>query len=294
MKLTKLVFNNYRSFGPTDTKIKISDLTAFIGHNSSGKTTVLSALQRLFGNSKITKSDFHIPLDKAPDEIIESNFYIEAYFEFFDDDNEGLKEDDYGIIQYYENFIVDQPGGNPYIVIRLDASYEKGNSPEGIIDYKYHYVVNKGTDGLKPISAHDRNKIQVIYIPAVRNPTEQLKNATGTILWRILNQINWKDSDKEKINKKIDELDKEVANQSGITVVKKVVSSQWRNYHNDSRYNEANIKFGSSDLENILKKLEVEFTPTHTEKAFKVEDLGDGLKSLFYLTLIDSLLELEN
>lgn len=294
MKLTKLVFNNYRSFGPTDTIINISDLTAFIGHNSSGKTTVLSALQKLFGNSKITKSDFHISLDKTPDEIIESSFYIEAYFEFFDEDSEGLGEDDYGIAQYFENFIVDQPGGNPYIAIRLDASYEKGSSPEGIIDHKFHYVVNKGEDGLKPIFAHDRDKIQVIYIPAVRNPSEQLKNATGTILWRILNQINWKESDKEKINKKIDELDKEVAKQSGITIVKKVVSTQWKNYHNDSRYNEANIKFGSSDLDNILKKLEVEFTPSHTEKAFKVDDLGDGLKSLFYLTLIDSLLELEN
>jgi predicted ATP-dependent endonuclease of OLD family len=294
MKLTKLVFNNYRSFGPTDTTINISDLTAFIGHNSSGKTTVLSALQKLFGNSKITKSDFHIPLDKAPDEIIESNFYIEAYFEFFDEDSEGLDEDDYGIAQYFENFIVDQPGGNPYIVIRLDASYVKGSSPEGILDYKFHYVVNKGEDGLKPISAHDRDKIQVIYIPAVRNPSEQLKNATGTILWRILNQINWSESDKEKIDKKIDELDQEVAKQSGITIVKKVVSTQWKNYHSDSRYSEANIKFGSSDLDNILRKLEVEFTPSHTEKAFKVDDLGDGLKSLFYLTLIDSLLELEN
>lgn len=294
MKLTKLIFNNYRSFGPTDTTINISDLTAFIGHNSSGKTTVLSALQKLFGNSKVTKSDFHIPLDKTPDEILDSNFYIEAYFEFFDEDSEGIEEDDYGVAQYFENFIVDQPGGNPYIVIRLDASYEKGSSPEGIIDYKYHYVVDKGEDGLKPISAHDRDKIKVIYIPAVRNPSEQLKNATGTILWRILKQINWKESDKEQINEKIDELDKEVAKQSGLAIVKKIVSSQWKNYHSDSRYNEANIKFGSSDLDVILKKLEVEFTPSHTEKAFKVDDLGDGLKSLFYLTLIDSLLELES
>ncbi|HHP1052949.1 ATP-dependent nuclease [Bacillus thuringiensis] len=294
MKLTKLIFNNYRSFGQNDTAINISDLTAFIGHNSSGKTTILSALQKLFGNSKIIKSDFHIPLDKTPDEILNSKFYIEAYFEFFDGDDEGLNEDDYGIAQYFENFMVDQPGGNPYIVIRLDASYEKGSSPEGIIDYNYHYVVDKGEDGLKPISAHDRDKIKVIYIPAVRNPSEQLKNATGTILWRILKQINWKESDKEHINEKIDELDKEVAKQPGLAIVKKIISSQWKNYHNDSRYNEANIKFGSSDLDVILKKLEVEFTPSHTEKAFKVDDLGDGLKSLFYLTLIDALLELES
>lgn len=293
MKLTKLVLNNYRSFGPTDTTINISDLTAFIGHNSSGKTTVLSALQKMFGNSKITKSDFHIPLDKTSEEIMENKFYIEAHFEFFDEDSEEAEEDDYGIAQYFESFRVEQSGGNPYIVIRLDASYEKGSSPEGIIDYKFHYVVNRGEDGLKPISAHDRDKIQVIYIPAVRNPSEQLKNATGTILWRILNQINWKDSDKENINAKIRELDEEVANQSGVSRVKDIISTQWKNYHNDHRYNETNIKFGSSDLENILKKLEVEFTPTHTEKAFKVDELGDGLKSLFYLTLIDSLLELE-
>ncbi|WP_290785517.1 ATP-dependent nuclease [Exiguobacterium sp. UBA7533] len=294
MKLTKIIFNNYRSFGPTDTVIHISDLTAFIGHNSSGKTTVLSSLQKMFGNSKVTKSDFHIPLEKTADEITRSEFYIEAYFEFFDEDNEGLDEDDYGIAQYFESFRVEQPNGDPYIVIRLDASYEKGSSPEGIIDYKYHYVVNRGENGLKPISAHDRDKIQVIYIPAVRNPSEQLKNANGTILWRILNQINWKESDKVKINNKIDELDNEVAKQSGISKVKDVISKQWKNYHNDSRYNEANIKFGSSDLENILKKLEVEFTPAHTEKAFRVDELGDGLKSLFYLTLIDSLLEIEN
>ncbi|AFS71318.1 AAA family ATPase [Exiguobacterium antarcticum] len=300
MKLTKIVFNNYRSFGPSDTIIHVSDLTTLIGHNSSGKTTVLSSLQKMFGNSRITKSDFHIPLDKNPDEVAENQFYVETYFEFFDKDKddetdgESKEDDEYGIAQYFESFKVEQPGGNPYIVIRLDASYEKGNSPEGIIDYKFHYVVNRGENGLKPISVYDRDKIQVIYIPAVRNPSEQLKNATGTILSRILSQINWKESDKKNINDKIDELDFEVAKQSGISLVRSTISSKWINYHNDSRYNKANIKFGSSDLENILKKLEVEFTPTQIEKAFKVDDLGDGLRSLFYLTLIDSLLELES
>ena len=122
MKLTKIVLNNYRSFGPIDTSISISDLTAFIGHNSSGKTTILSALQKLFGNTKITKSDFHLPLDKAPEELETSSLFIESYFEFFEEDKDATDEDDYGIIQYFENFMVDNPGGNPYIVIRLDAT----------------------------------------------------------------------------------------------------------------------------------------------------------------------------
>ncbi|MDA1876387.1 AAA family ATPase [Bacillus cereus group sp. BY112LC] len=294
MKLTKLILNNYRSFGPESTTINITDLTAFIGHNSAGKTAVLSALQKLFGDNKINKADFHVPFDQSPEEIEKNKLSIEAQFEFFKEDE---KADSYAIPIYYENFVVNKEGGKPYIAMRLEASWERGSDPEGIIDYKFYYVTEKKEDGsnnLKPLSMHDKSKIKVIYIPAVRNPTEQLKNATGTILWRILKQINWKETDKTLVNEKIEGLDKQVASQQGIATIKRIISSQWKNYHNDSRYKEANIKFGSNDLDTILKKLDVEFTPSHTEKAFKVNELGDGLKSLFYLTLIDSLLELEN
>lgn len=293
MKLTTLIINNFRSFGPKSTTINISDLTAFIGHNSAGKTAVLNALQMLFGDKKLTKADFHIPFDMLPDAIERNELSIEAHFEFFNKDGEA---DTYSIPEYFENFIVKEQGGKPYIAIRLEATYEKGSNPEGSIDYRYYYVTqeeNGKKSNLKPISAHDRDKIRVIYIPAVRNPSEQLKNATGTILWRVLKQINWKDTDKSRIQEKIEELDQEISKQQGISVIRRVISSQWKNYHNDSRYKEANIRFGSNDLDTILKKLEVEFTPTHTDKAFKVNDLGDGLKSLFYLTLIDSLLQLE-
>ncbi|USK32596.1 AAA family ATPase [Bacillus sp. F19] len=294
MKLTKLILKNYRSFGPKSTTINITDLTAFIGHNSAGKTVILSALQKLFAGSKINKTDFHVPFNQSPEEIEKNNLSIEVQFEFFKKDESA---DSYAIPMYFENFVVNEEGGKPFIAMRLEASWEKGNDPEGIIDYKFYYVTKDNGDGsnnLKPLSAQDRSKIKVIYIPAVRNPIEQLKNATGTILWRILKQINWKETEEETIKEKIEELDDEVAKQPGIMMIKRIISSQWKNYHNDSRYKEANIKFGSNDLDMILKKLDVEFTPSHTEKAFKVNELGDGLKSLFYLTLIDSLLELEN
>ncbi|PPA68431.1 ATP-dependent nuclease [Jeotgalibacillus proteolyticus] len=294
MKLTKMILKNYRSFGPESSTINITDLTAFIGHNSAGKTAILSALQKMFGDSKINKADFHIPFDKSSEEIEKNSLSIEVHFEFF---KQNENADSYAIPIYFENFIVNEEGANPYIAMRLEASLERGNDPEGIIDYKFYYVVQDEGDesnNLKQLSIHDKSKIKVIYIPAVRNPSEQLKNATGTILWRILKQINWKEIDKSLVNKKIEELDSQVSNQEGISMIQRIISSQWKNYHNDARYKEANINFGSNDLDTILKKLDVEFTPSHTEKAFKVNDLGDGLKSLFYLTLIDSLLELEN
>jgi len=292
MRLKRLIYSNYRSFGSEETSININDLTAFIGENSSGKTTILTGLQKLFGNDRVEKSDFHVPLNKKADEISENTFYIEAYFEFFHTNDSDAE--DYAIPSYFENFVVNEPEGRPYIGIRLDARYEKGNTPEGIIETDFSYVMNKDEKELKTIPKRDRSKIQAMYIPAVRDPINQLRNASGTILWRILNQINWKETDIESINSKIDEVDIEISEQSGIATVQQIISNQWKNYHDDDRYSETNIKFGSNNLDNILKKLEVEFTPTHTDKEFKVEDLGDGLKSLFYLTLINTLLELEN
>lgn len=294
MKLVNITLKNYRCFGQESQTIHITDLTAFIGHNSAGKTAVLSGIQKLFGDNKITKSDFHLPIDKSPEDIEKNSFSIEAQFEFFKND---LTPDSYAIPIYFENFVVKEEGSVPYITMRLEASWEKSNDPDGIIDYKFYYVIRDNGDGsenLKPLPVHDRAKIKVIYIPAVRNPADQLKNASGTILWRILKQINWRQADQILINKKIEELDSEVANQQGISMIKRIIADQWKNYHNDERYRKASIKFGSNDLDDILKKLDVEFTPTHTEKAFKVNDLGDGLRSLFYLTLIDSLLKIEN
>lgn len=296
MKLVKLTLENYRSFGPEPTSINISDLTALIGTNSVGKTTVLSAIIKLFGEStNIKRSDFHLLNNQTPEEVESNYFKLEAKFEFFKENGD---PDDYGIPIYFENFIVSEKGGNPYIRIQLHATWQKSYDPEGSVDYRYYYIQcsegENSEEHLKPINAHDKSKIKVIYVPAVRNPSDQLKNASGTILWRILKQINWKESDKEAIKEKIDLLDTQVANQRGISTVKSIIADQWKNYHNDQRYSNANIKFGSNDLESILKKLDVEFTPSHREKAFKVSDLGDGLKSLFYLTLIDSLLELEN
>ncbi|MDM5311612.1 ATP-dependent nuclease [Peribacillus frigoritolerans] len=296
MKLTKLIIENFRSFGPIPTTINIDDLTALIGANSSGKTTILNAIIKLLGDSKdIKKSDFHLLHNQTAEELDENYFKIEAKFDFtpLEDNKEG-----YAIPIYFENFVVSDPGGVPYIRILLEATWKQSYDPEGSIDYKIYYIACPESEDienhLKPISSHDRSKIKVIYVPAVRNPSEQLKNATGTILWRILKQINWKKSDEKLIKSKIEALDAVIADQNGISKIKTIIAEQWKMYHYDHRYNNASIKFGSNELESILKKLEVEFTPTHTEKAFTVSDLGDGLKSLFYLSLVDSLLELEN
>ena len=44
----------------------------------------------------------------------------------------------------------------------------------------------------------------------------------------------------------------------------------------------------------ILKKMDVDFSHSDVPNAYRMESLGEGLKSLFYLTLVKSLLEIES
>ncbi|OCA85259.1 ATP-dependent nuclease [Pseudobacillus wudalianchiensis] len=300
MKLRKLKLKNFRCFGPEETIIDFNDLTTIIGANSAGKTAIMHALIKLFGDTgnekEVLRSDFHIPMNKKPDEILKNNLSIEAMFEFPE-----LKEDkeSYAVPIYYENFIVSAPGQPPFMRVLLEATWQQSSNPEGIIDSKFYFLKAKEDEEIKEekmkaMTKHDRSHIKVIYVPAVREPSSQLRNASGTLLWRALKGIVWTEKDKQGIQKQIDLVDETFSLQPGVSLIQKTIFDQWQNYHNEERYNNASIKFSSTDLENILKKVEVEFTPTETDRAYKIDSLGDGLRSLFYLSLVDSLLEIEN
>lgn len=288
MKLTNLEICNFRSFGSEPEKIYFDEFTGIIGHNSAGKTTILNAINAMFGNLKLRKSDFHIEDDKAGNEKL--TLQIKAKFEFF---NVGNNPNDNSIPLFFESFTISEPGAAPYIEILFEATWQQGSTPDGVIETALNYLGVHEEGNKHPMSMLDRSKIDVIYIPAVRNPYDQLSNASGTILWRLLKQLNWKEEDKTRISEKIVELDKTISEQEGINLLEQTISNQWKTYHTDSRFAEASLKFGSTDLEKILKKLEVEFSPTPSEQIYRVGDLGDGLQSLFYLSLIDAFLKVE-
>ncbi|KPQ43832.1 MAG: hypothetical protein MPEBLZ_01613 [Candidatus Methanoperedens nitroreducens] len=138
-----------------------------------------------------------------------------------------------------------------------------------------------------------RSNIQMIYVPAIREPSHQLKNASGTILWRILNGINWPEDINEQINDHMKPVNSIFDNQDGVKQVQKIIQTQWQSFHKDSRYTETKIKFTNSDLNSILNKIDIEFSPTEIPKSYNINSLGEGLKSLFYLSLVNSLLEIE-
>lgn len=191
MKLSKLKLWNYRCFGSEEQVILIDQLTTFIGNNSAGKTAALSALNCMFSENSndriLHRSDFHLPKDILPDEMEQQSLYIEAVFEF-EELQSGSNGGEYAIPIFFQHFVVDNPGRLPYLRIRLEATWEKSNTIDGSIDSKISYITCPEFAEIEEgnrtnASRRDLDKIRVIYVPAVRDPSKQLKNASGTMMY---------------------------------------------------------------------------------------------------------------
>ena len=297
MKLTKVIINNFRSFGESQI-IELNNQTVLIGNNSSGKTTVLQALSKLFSDKQndriIKKSDFHLTKGSRPGENTR-NLFIETIFEF--DELDGTLCGP-AIPSFFEHFTVSQDGAKPFLRIRLESSWEDDGTVEGSVDTQIYYI-SSDEDTIRDEDKHraprkDLDKIRVLYVPASRTPEKELGNASGSMLSRLVNSINWTEDEIKQITNKIDELNNTFLSDSGaLTQINNEIQKSWELYHEDNRFSQAELIINSSEMAAALRQIAVKFSPTTTEEAFTVSDLGDGLRSIFYFSLVDSILDIE-
>ena len=297
MKLTKVIINNFRSFGESQI-IELNNQTVLIGNNSSGKTTVLQALSKLFSDKQndriIKKSDFHLPKGSRPGENTR-NLFIETIFEF--DELDGTPYSP-AIPSFFEHFTVSKDGAKPFLRIRLESSWEDDGTVEGSIDTQFYYI-SSDEDTIRDEDKHraprkDLDKIRVLYVPASRTPEKELGNASGSMLSRLVNSINWTEDEINEITDKIDELNNTFLSENGaLTQINTEIQKSWELYHEDNRFSQAELIINSSEMAAALRQIALKFSPTTTEEAFTVSDLGDGLRSIFYFSLVDSILDIE-
>lgn len=297
MKLTKVIINNFRSFGASQI-IELNNQTVLIGNNSSGKTTVLQALSKLFSDKQndriIKKSDFHLPKGSRPGENTR-NLFIETIFEF--DELDGTPYSP-AIPSFFEHFTVSKDGAKPFLRIRLESSWEDDGTVEGSIDTQFYYI-SSDEDTIRDEDKHraprkDLDKIRVLYVPASRTPEKELGNASGSMLSRLVNSINWTEDEINEITDKIDELNNTFLSENGaLNQINNEIQKSWELYHEDNRFSQAELIINSSEMAAALRQIALKFSPTTTEEAFTVSDLGDGLRSIFYFSLVDSILDIE-
>lgn len=302
MLISELHISNFRSFGNESQMIEIADLTALIGANSSGKTSLIMALLRLFGQKNtdrtLIKTDFHIPESADISKIKEIDLMIEAKVIFPElklESPANIKT----VPEFIKHLIIEETDADPYLRIRLKGKWIQGSTLEGNIEQELVYVKipyghEEKEEDLTRVPIHHQKLIQMMYIPAMRDPAKQLKNASGTLLWRIFDGIDWPENindDIESLTSPIETLFKEIPS---IKDIQGILNNQWNKYHKDKRYSNSQFKFNGNSLQEFLKNAEILFNPTIDGNSVKVDSLGDGLKSLFYITLVSTLLEIEN
>ena len=300
MRLDKVKLYNFRSFSEEQT-IQFDDLTTIIGNNSSGKTAALAALNIIFSqisNERILKrSDFHVPRNKKPEDMEKQELYIEAVFSFDEVQSEN-SDKSFAIPLFYDKMVVESPERVPILRIRMTAIWEKSSNIEGAIESKIEYITcsedDKITDKDRTIvRRRDLDNIRVLYVPAVRDPSKQLKNVSGTMIHQILSTVKWSDTTKQNIKNTINQLNDHFISENGVSMLNQSIHNQWKKYDSDERYSNAVLRFNSTDVESSMKNSEVYFSPTVTEKEYTIDEMGDGLRSLFYISMVNSILEVE-
>ncbi len=296
MYISKIIIKGFRCFDADGVVFNsVNKMNVFIGHNSAGKTTAMEALLKLFGRTKsereIKKTDFYrtVACSNLPDN---SKLMIEAQLAF--------NESEDAIPLYFKSLIVDDNSEKAYIRIRLEATWKKDpRSIDGVVDSDTYYLLNpESDDSVNPIKSTlrsvDYSRIQMYYVPAVRKTSDELKYTSNSLLHRMLKLISFDDVFRSQASITLKQVDDRIQQKEEFQKIKEKLVEKWKDFHRDSRYDDVEIGMLCDSVEHFLKKLEVTFSSNSSEgDVFQIDDLGDGYKSLFYLSMMCSLLESE-
>ena len=299
MELRTIFLRNFRCFGEIPAEININNLTVFIGNNNSGKTTIIDSIKKILGNSsdtRLNRNDFHIPKGVNPKDLTDISLDIELIFYFTELTKNDVSLDSIPI--FFRSFVVDKPGGVPYIRIKLTSTWQKSISPDGSIETQLNYVKTPigqpvTDDVIHKVNRKDLDSIRLIVIPAIRDTEKQAKFITGTIMYRMISLLNFKDSQLQKISIMTNDLNNYVAKDTDIALISEALQSNWKSFNADNRFTEAQLKVSDNEILDILKKISIEFSPSVSERDYKLGEFGDGSKSLFYFSLVATLLDVE-
>jgi len=294
MKLTQLRISNFQSFGEEATVIGLEPMTYLLGPNGAGKTAVLQALARMFASDqtmrRVRKSDFHVPPDETSDTAPETrSLWIEAQFEFPELKNAKGK---YSTIPgHFAHMRLESEDGIPRIRIRLAATLDEDAEVEETLNYVVE--IDEDEDPVKehPVHKHDRNSIQVHYLPARRDPTDHISYSANALLGRVLRAANWH-AEREEIADLTKSISESLAGNAAVAGIDKHVASHWGGLHKGDYYAKPHVSFERNEIDNLLRHLTLGFTPGHDVPSVDFSRLSDGQQSLLYLSLVLSVQEI--
>lgn len=300
MTIESITLKNFQCYGETPTTIRLGELTALIGTNGAGKTAALQGLSRIFGASAgqrgLRRSDFHLPPRKegeAPPKSISLTIDLRLSFpELAAGQAAGA-----AVPQCFQHMAIDREGGDPFCRILLEGTWYASNLADGEIEEHLWWVsstdeVPKKEDKTA-FSARERGLVHVLYVPATRDPAQEIRSASAALIGRLLNVIKWSKEVREEVATASENLDDIITSEDAIATIQDRLEERWQSLHNDALYAEPTMQFSVGELEDLLKRVQVVFGPTIGESHDHLDRLSDGMKSLFYFALVAAVFDVE-
>lgn len=301
MRIAQIRVRGFRCFGTDGETVELDGLTAFVGPNASGKTALMMALARLFGQTRgwrsVTPSDFHLrPGERLTDEA-ERSLEVECRLEFPELAEE---RDSVGaaVAEAFNQMIVEEPDGDPYCRVRLEATWLDDGTPEGDVEQRIWWILTESDDpdvidkNKRAMSRADRARIRLVYIPAARDPSQQVRATTATTFGRLLDAVDLSAAS-GSIGEALDELRDAVDGVQGVRTIADRVQRSWSTLYDGRAAGEVSFTGVDEDPAELLKSLLPVFGRSDDGHELSVSQLSDGHRSMFSIALSLGLFEVE-
>lgn len=223
---------------------------------------------------------------RAPRGLAE--LWIEAEFTL-EEDSEG-DDSQAAVPEFLFQMRLDEVDGPMRVRIRLTATRDSADEVEERLEFVLARDENGNPTKVQPVSGYARRRIQLHYLPAKRDPKEQISYAPRSLLGNALRAASWQ-AENETIQAWNGEITSALAKNPAIDAIGKALAKNWGELHKSEYYAAPTIGFGQSDLDLLLRQLTINFGPNPQGATSTFDMLSDGQQSLLYLTTVLALHE---
>lgn len=177
--------------------------------------------------------------------------------------------------------------------IVLEATWTDDGSIEGLIEDQrrvvYTFEEDYG-DRWVPLRAGDRNRIQVIYVPASRDGARYVTTFLRGRLWRA---STWSQELESHVADASDQLTGLFRAEPAVSTVEQTLTQRWRELYQADTDSVPSLEPANRTAKELAAKAELMFQPNHMGRQRPAAALSDGQRSLLQLALTAATLDIE-
>lgn len=296
MYLERVTLTNFQCFGPEAHTITFDQqLTALLGANATGKTAACQALLRLFSvvaeQRQVRVEDFHVPDSETTPATIRT-MRIDAVFAFPE-----LADPSADAASTVPEFFAQMAafdGQSLKLRIVLDARWTAEGPVQGTIEDTRRVVFNFDDDyggGWAQLRSSDRNRIQMVYVPATRDGARHVTSFLRGRLWRA---GVWSDEFRDETLAAAATLTDRFKDEAVVATVTDAIAGRWQELHHLSTERNPVFEPVSRDMSVLVTNAEMLFEPSATGRTRSARELSDGQQSLLHIAMTAATLDLES